>query len=107
MQTLCCGPASNKPPRPRHQSAVPPSPVKLPKSIFTTVDQLKPVTQGNNLATHVLSAHTVPGKPSPSRSTLVECLVRDHTAAPSSSPQPAEYGARFLIPILSRFLRFD
>ncbi|KAM0900802.1 hypothetical protein ACQ4PT_020401 [Festuca glaucescens] len=83
------GPASDPVSREAAPSCHPirggPSPVKLPKSVFITVDQLKPATQGNNLVADVLSARTVLNKPSPSRRTLVECLVRDHTAASSAT----------------------
>ncbi|KAM0920535.1 hypothetical protein ACQ4PT_007479 [Festuca glaucescens] len=70
-------------PRPAAPAA-PAGPVKLRKPVFTTVDQLKPMTEGNNLTARVLSARTVLDKPLPNQTTfrrtqVAECLVGDHT----------------------------
>ncbi|KAM0824784.1 hypothetical protein ACQ4PT_069973 [Festuca glaucescens] len=70
-------------PRPAAPAAAA-GPVKLRKPVFTTVDQLEPMTEGNNLIARVLSARTVLDKSLPNlttfrRTQVAECLVGDHT----------------------------
>ncbi|XP_047061123.1 uncharacterized protein At4g28440-like [Lolium rigidum] len=74
--------SSSTGPRPAAPAAA--GPVKLRKPVFTTVDKLEPMTEGNNLVARVLSARTVLDKPLPNlttfrRTQVAECLVGDHT----------------------------
>eukprot|EP00899_Mesostigma_viride_P014980 jgi/Mesvir1/23483/Mv22331-RA.1 len=55
----------------------------LRKPVFTTIDQLRPETQGHNLLVKVISKHLVVQRPRPggdgSQMRIAECIVGDKT----------------------------
>ncbi|KAK1597828.1 hypothetical protein QYE76_017504 [Lolium multiflorum] len=79
------GSSSSTAPRPAAPAAAAGPVTKLRKPVFTTVDKLEPMTEGNNLVARVLSARTVLDKPLPNLTSfrrtqqVAECLVGDHT----------------------------